>query len=187
MISARCAACKYLRRRCHSDCIFSLYFPPNDPQRFASVHKIYGASNVAKILRVKYFSYFILLNIYTFIMNSLHYIYMLINYCSSLIKFSNSHSLSELRQRKHCISRQNVVLKILFMGVLALSLNYINNYTTEKASWLRPKLRLPSSIVIHKFSQLMKPIPATSTIYCPSNIVLLPLQILGLIRFFSRT
>ncbi|XP_062158816.1 LOB domain-containing protein 24-like [Alnus glutinosa] len=51
MISARCAACKYLRRRCHSDCIFSLYFPPNDPQRFASVHKIYGASNVAKILQ----------------------------------------------------------------------------------------------------------------------------------------
>lgn len=76
MISTRCAACKYLRRRCPSDCIFSLYFPPNDPQRFASVHKIYGASNVAKILQVKYFSYYILLNIYTFIMNSLHYIYI---------------------------------------------------------------------------------------------------------------
>ncbi|KAJ0042212.1 hypothetical protein Pint_17380 [Pistacia integerrima] len=47
----RCAACKYLRRRCPSDCIFSLYFPANDPQRFACVHKIYGASNVAKMLQ----------------------------------------------------------------------------------------------------------------------------------------
>ncbi|XP_068329871.1 LOB domain-containing protein 24-like [Pyrus communis] len=52
MISDRCAACKYLRRRCPSDCIFSSYFPPNNPQRFASVHRIYGASNVSKMLQV---------------------------------------------------------------------------------------------------------------------------------------
>ncbi|XP_050222526.1 LOB domain-containing protein 24-like [Mercurialis annua] len=51
MISGRCAACKYLRRGCASDCIFSLYFPSNDPQRFTYVHKIYGASNVAKLLQ----------------------------------------------------------------------------------------------------------------------------------------
>ncbi|KAM3688716.1 hypothetical protein ACB098_10G174900 [Castanea mollissima] len=51
MISGRCAACKYLRRRCPSDCIFSPYFPPNDPQRFSCVHKIYGASNVGKMLQ----------------------------------------------------------------------------------------------------------------------------------------
>ncbi|XP_009341302.1 LOB domain-containing protein 24-like [Pyrus x bretschneideri] len=51
MISGRCAACKYLRRRCPSDCVFSPYFPPNNPQRFASVHRIYGASNVAKMLQ----------------------------------------------------------------------------------------------------------------------------------------
>uniref|UniRef100_A0A2N9I6C5 Response regulatory domain-containing protein n=1 Tax=Fagus sylvatica TaxID=28930 RepID=A0A2N9I6C5_FAGSY len=44
-------ACKYLRRRCPSDCIFSPYFPPNDPQRFECVHKIYGASNVGKMLQ----------------------------------------------------------------------------------------------------------------------------------------
>ncbi|OMP02718.1 hypothetical protein COLO4_10880 [Corchorus olitorius] len=47
----RCAACKYLRRKCPSDCIFSPYFPSNNPQRFASVHRIYGASNVAKLLQ----------------------------------------------------------------------------------------------------------------------------------------
>ncbi|KAK7825556.1 lob domain-containing protein 24 [Quercus suber] len=51
MISGRCAACKYLRRRCPSDCIFSPYFPPNDPQRFSCVHRIYGASNVGKMLQ----------------------------------------------------------------------------------------------------------------------------------------
>ncbi|CAI9096186.1 OLC1v1032271C1 [Oldenlandia corymbosa var. corymbosa] len=49
--STRCAGCKYLRRRCPSDCILSPYFPPNNPQRFYYVHKIYGASNVTKILQ----------------------------------------------------------------------------------------------------------------------------------------
>ncbi|OMP02438.1 hypothetical protein COLO4_11096 [Corchorus olitorius] len=49
--SGRCAACKYLRRRCAPDCIFSPYFPPTNPQRFVSVHRIYGASNVAKLLQ----------------------------------------------------------------------------------------------------------------------------------------
>ncbi|CAL2237062.1 unnamed protein product [Prunus armeniaca] len=50
-MSGRCAACKYVRRRCPSDCILSPYFPSNDPQRFTSVHRIYGASNVAKMLQ----------------------------------------------------------------------------------------------------------------------------------------
>ncbi|VFQ96581.1 unnamed protein product [Cuscuta campestris] len=49
--SSRCAACKQLRRRCPSDCIFMPYFPPNDPLRFASVHRIYGTNNVAKMLQ----------------------------------------------------------------------------------------------------------------------------------------
>ncbi|PON41353.1 Lateral organ boundaries domain containing protein [Parasponia andersonii] len=51
MISGRCAACKYLRRSCPSNCIFSPYFPSNDPQRFACVHRIFGASNVGKMLQ----------------------------------------------------------------------------------------------------------------------------------------
>ncbi|XP_047939135.1 LOB domain-containing protein 24-like [Salvia hispanica] len=51
MNSSRCAACKHLRRRCPSDCIFAPYFPSNNPSRFAYVHKIYGASNVGKILQ----------------------------------------------------------------------------------------------------------------------------------------
>ncbi|KAJ8647194.1 hypothetical protein MRB53_000217 [Persea americana] len=48
---SRCAACRFLRRRCPEDCIFSPYFPSTDPQRFACVHKIYGASNVSKMLQ----------------------------------------------------------------------------------------------------------------------------------------
>ncbi|KAK4776217.1 hypothetical protein SAY87_024178 [Trapa incisa] len=47
---SRCAACKYLRRRCPQDCIFSPHFPSSNPQRFAYVHRIYGASNVGKML-----------------------------------------------------------------------------------------------------------------------------------------
>ncbi|KAE8699307.1 LOB domain-containing protein 24 [Hibiscus syriacus] len=50
MSSGRCAACRYLRRRCTEDCILSPYFPSNNPQRFVSVHRIYGASNVTKLL-----------------------------------------------------------------------------------------------------------------------------------------
>lgn len=45
-----CAACKFLRRKCMSDCIFSPYFPPEEPHKFVNVHKIFGASNVSKIL-----------------------------------------------------------------------------------------------------------------------------------------
>nr|GEY11413.1 hypothetical protein [Tanacetum cinerariifolium] len=45
-----CAACKFLRRKCTQECVFAPYFPPDQPAKFASVHKVFGASNVAKIL-----------------------------------------------------------------------------------------------------------------------------------------
>ncbi|CAK7337617.1 unnamed protein product [Dovyalis caffra] len=45
-----CAACKFLRRKCTQECVFAPYFPPDQPQKFASVHKVFGASNVAKLL-----------------------------------------------------------------------------------------------------------------------------------------
>lgn len=47
-----CAACKLLRRRCAEECPFSPYFSPHEPQKFASVHKVFGASNVSKMLMV---------------------------------------------------------------------------------------------------------------------------------------
>ncbi|KAF6161749.1 hypothetical protein GIB67_013826 [Kingdonia uniflora] len=46
----RCAACKSLRRRCSKDCVLAPYFPSNDPQRFAYVHRIFGASNISRML-----------------------------------------------------------------------------------------------------------------------------------------
>ncbi|KAJ0230091.1 LOB domain-containing protein 25 [Hirschfeldia incana] len=49
-INSPCAACKFLRRRCTSDCVFAPYFPPDEPTKFANVHRIFGASNVSKIL-----------------------------------------------------------------------------------------------------------------------------------------
>ncbi|XAR71900.1 hypothetical protein NMG60_11018352 [Bertholletia excelsa] len=46
-----CASCKLLRRRCAKDCIFAPYFPPEDPHKFAIVHKVFGASNISKMLQ----------------------------------------------------------------------------------------------------------------------------------------
>lgn len=45
-----CAACKLLRRKCTQECVFAPYFPPDQPNKFANVHKVFGASNVAKLL-----------------------------------------------------------------------------------------------------------------------------------------
>ncbi|XP_017250580.1 protein LATERAL ORGAN BOUNDARIES-like [Daucus carota subsp. sativus] len=45
-----CAACKLLKRKCLPDCIFAPHFPPEELQKFISVHKIFGTSNVAKLL-----------------------------------------------------------------------------------------------------------------------------------------
>ncbi|XP_057975535.1 LOB domain-containing protein 36 [Malania oleifera] len=48
--SSPCAACKFLRRKCTQECVFAPYFPPDNPQKFANVHKVFGASNVSKLL-----------------------------------------------------------------------------------------------------------------------------------------
>ncbi|KAK4785319.1 hypothetical protein SAY86_002008 [Trapa natans] len=50
--STPCAACRLLRRRCAEDCPFSPYFSQTEPLKFAYVHKVFGASNVAKMLMV---------------------------------------------------------------------------------------------------------------------------------------
>ncbi|KAG5239983.1 LOB domain-containing protein [Salix suchowensis] len=48
--SSSCAACKLLKRRCTPSCIFAPYFRSDEPKKFAKVHKVFGASNVSKIL-----------------------------------------------------------------------------------------------------------------------------------------
>lgn len=39
-----------LRRKCTEDCVFAPYFRADQPQKFSSVHKVFGASNVSKLL-----------------------------------------------------------------------------------------------------------------------------------------
>uniref|UniRef100_A0A5B7B908 Putative Lateral organ boundaries-domain 16 n=1 Tax=Davidia involucrata TaxID=16924 RepID=A0A5B7B908_DAVIN len=46
-----CGACKFLRRKCAVDCVFAPYFcTEQGPARFAAIHKVFGASNVSKLL-----------------------------------------------------------------------------------------------------------------------------------------
>ncbi|RCV40529.1 hypothetical protein SETIT_9G061700v2 [Setaria italica] len=49
--SRRCAACKNLRRKCAQDCILAPYFPASDPQRYGCVQRVFGASNIARMLQ----------------------------------------------------------------------------------------------------------------------------------------
>ncbi|GFY84572.1 LOB domain-containing protein 11 [Actinidia rufa] len=51
VILSPCAACKILRRRCVEKCILAPYFPPTDPLRFTTVHRVLGASNIIKLLQ----------------------------------------------------------------------------------------------------------------------------------------
>nr|GEX89188.1 hypothetical protein [Tanacetum cinerariifolium] len=48
--SSPCAVGRYLHRKCIQACVFAAYFPPDRPTKFANVHKVFGASRVAKIL-----------------------------------------------------------------------------------------------------------------------------------------
>ncbi|XP_020258730.1 LOB domain-containing protein 29-like [Asparagus officinalis] len=46
-----CGACKFLRRKCVRGCVFAPYFcHEQGAAHFAAIHKVFGASNVSKIL-----------------------------------------------------------------------------------------------------------------------------------------
>ncbi|KAI3693294.1 hypothetical protein L6452_33128 [Arctium lappa] len=46
-----CGACKFLRRKCVAGCIFAPHFDSDQgAAHFAAVHKVFGASNVSKLL-----------------------------------------------------------------------------------------------------------------------------------------
>lgn len=46
-----CGACKFLRRKCVPGCVFAPYFDSEQgAAHFAAVHKVFGASNVSKLL-----------------------------------------------------------------------------------------------------------------------------------------
>ncbi|GAB2233443.1 hypothetical protein Droror1_Dr00002666 [Drosera rotundifolia] len=51
-IGSSCGACKFLRRKCSSKCIFSPYFSYDVAvHHFAAVHKVFGASNASRLLQ----------------------------------------------------------------------------------------------------------------------------------------
>ncbi|KAL2535759.1 LOB domain-containing protein 29-like [Forsythia ovata] len=46
-----CGACKFLRRKCVRGCVFAPYFSHEQgAAHFAAIHKVFGASNVSKLL-----------------------------------------------------------------------------------------------------------------------------------------
>ncbi|KAK9107808.1 hypothetical protein Syun_023819 [Stephania yunnanensis] len=49
--SQACAACKYQRRKCSADCPLAPYFPPDQSKLFHTVHRLFGVSNVLKVLK----------------------------------------------------------------------------------------------------------------------------------------
>ncbi|OVA03994.1 hypothetical protein BVC80_695g2 [Macleaya cordata] len=49
--SSACAACKYQRKKCSSDCLLAPYFPPTHQTQFLNAHKLFGVSNLLKIIR----------------------------------------------------------------------------------------------------------------------------------------
>jgi len=52
LVMTPCAACKILRRRCAEKCVLAPYFPPTEPAKFTTAHRVFGASNIIKFLQV---------------------------------------------------------------------------------------------------------------------------------------
>ncbi|XP_075480375.1 LOB domain-containing protein 27-like [Primulina tabacum] len=46
-----CAACKYQRRRCTSECVLAPFFPADQPKIFQNVHRLFGVKNIVNTLR----------------------------------------------------------------------------------------------------------------------------------------
>ncbi|KAK9067093.1 hypothetical protein SSX86_014418 [Deinandra increscens subsp. villosa] len=48
--SRPCAACKYFRRKCAEECVFAPHFPPDQPHKIETLHKVYGGATIGRIL-----------------------------------------------------------------------------------------------------------------------------------------
>ncbi|CAN1759481.1 LOB domain-containing protein 2 [Linum perenne] len=46
-----CASCKHQRKKCAEDCILAPVFPAEKTREFQAVHKVFGVSNVIKMMR----------------------------------------------------------------------------------------------------------------------------------------
>ncbi|RAL37385.1 hypothetical protein DM860_000079 [Cuscuta australis] len=46
-----CASCKHQRKKCTEKCVLAAYFPAEKSREFQAVHKVFGVSNVTKMVR----------------------------------------------------------------------------------------------------------------------------------------
>ncbi|KAI4333889.1 hypothetical protein L6164_018643 [Bauhinia variegata] len=46
-----CAACKHQRKKCSENCALAPYFPASRNHEFHAVHKVFGVSNITKIVK----------------------------------------------------------------------------------------------------------------------------------------
>ncbi|GAB2272664.1 LOB domain-containing protein 2 [Dionaea muscipula] len=46
-----CAACKHQRKKCTEKCILAPFFAADKTREFQAVHKVFGVSNVQKIIK----------------------------------------------------------------------------------------------------------------------------------------
>ncbi|GFY99015.1 LOB domain-containing protein 2 [Actinidia rufa] len=46
-----CASCKHQRKKCSEKCVLAPFFPANKSREFQAVHKVFGVSNVTKIVK----------------------------------------------------------------------------------------------------------------------------------------
>lgn len=51
LVHPACASCKHQRKRCTEDCALAPYFPAEKTQEFQAVHKVFGVSNVVKLVK----------------------------------------------------------------------------------------------------------------------------------------
>ncbi|KAG6505537.1 hypothetical protein ZIOFF_037893 [Zingiber officinale] len=49
--SQACAVCKFQRRRCRPECLLAPFFPAKDAAKFQNAHRLFGVSNIQKIVR----------------------------------------------------------------------------------------------------------------------------------------
>ncbi|XP_044466554.1 LOB domain-containing protein 2-like [Mangifera indica] len=49
-VQPACAACKHQRKKCIEGCKLAVYFPADKSREFQAVHKVFGVSNVIKIV-----------------------------------------------------------------------------------------------------------------------------------------
>ncbi|KAJ0989398.1 hypothetical protein J5N97_007754 [Dioscorea zingiberensis] len=50
---AACASCKHQRKRCSKECILAPHFPADKAEQFNAVQKVFGVSNITKMLKAK--------------------------------------------------------------------------------------------------------------------------------------